>query len=184
MIRHALSEYDVVSTASTMSVPQSLLLTLKSAKVLSLQAGRHLHSSVILHTSMFTAVGAVPPLIPWFGHPTWWVQCERVTLSWLHYTQVWQILVSSLRATMIFLTWRRDCLEFLRIHHCFLLSFHGGSLNKLQLFGRFRLCNKSIKLFHSPYSRRCSLKMQSVLKLILGDDKVLRKMGGNRLLQH
>ena len=54
-------------------------------------------------------------------HPTCRVQCERVSLSWLHYAQVWQIFDSSLRATdRINLPEQRTVLNFAVSHHCVL----------------------------------------------------------------
>ena len=54
-----------------------------------------------------------------FIHPTCRVKGGRVTLTWLPYAKVWQILGSSLRATLIFLPEQRHYLEV--SHHCFLL---------------------------------------------------------------
>ena len=73
-----------------------------------------------------------PPRLPPVGctgevptcliHPTCRMKGKRVTPSWLCYSQVWQILGPSLRATLwsVYLPEGRDYLEFPVYHHCFL----------------------------------------------------------------
>ena len=68
-------------------------------------AGPTAPTAKILYASMFwnrnmasKAYSAAPN---WFTHPTCRVKDGRVTLSWLRYARVWQILGQSLRATLI-----------------------------------------------------------------------------------
>ena len=76
-----------------------------------------------------------PYLLP---HPTCRVRRERVTLSRLYYTQVWQMSVSSL-----------PCLD-----HCF-LQISKGSIN-FTTYAPF--VTKEWNLFHIPFSKRSTPK--------------------------
>ena len=88
-------------------------------------------------------------------HPICRVKGERVTLSWLRYAQVWQILGPSLRATLIYLPEPRGCLEFL--HPC---CIDVSCLRPTRMFPqittlsatRWHLCNKNMNPFpQSPF---------------------------------